>query len=222
MNEKIELKPIVFNDSDENDIHLIVADNWNLQQTKHVFISFILTAIILLFISIITPDGKNELYSITKLPIYAYSCSFDVKLHLSEITPFSQQVSVFARLISEDIQKKVILNGTLRFQTFKNNKYIRSNTIPFHLKTFIYTDRSAYINFVELYHSDIIFYDSFDLITHFDSSVKDAVYLEFKTITTSTNFTYFDIWCRCSFSICLFIVLLRHKSFKIMNEGRFK
>ena len=222
MNEETELKPVSLSEKGEQEVPLFVADSWKTAQSKHIFVSFFLVALILLFFAFLTPDGKSETFSTTKLPVFAASGSFDLKLELTEISPFFQRISIFARFISENFMGKITTNGTCSFVAKYENSIIQSKTVPFESKTFKYTDKSNRINFVELFDSSLIYYDSLDLILHFDSPAKNAVYVEFKIVTASANFTSFDIWCRFSFCLAIFIVLLRNRNYEFSNELPYK
>ena len=157
MNEEKKLKPLVVTENDETHIPIFVADIWNTSHSRHIFLCFILVAIILLYFSFLTPNGKSTIFTTTKLPVYAASGPFDVKLELNEISPFSQRISVETRFIS-DLQKgQFTTNGSCLFTPKQKGNHLESKIIHFSSQTFNFSDKSNQTDFVELLDSSRIY-----------------------------------------------------------------
>ncbi|EAY20461.1 hypothetical protein TVAG_110740 [Trichomonas vaginalis G3] len=215
-----QLKPVENTPAEENSA--IVADAWKSKQVTHVLICFLITAIVLISISFVGPPSSIKSSSTSKLPVYAGSGPFDMKLAVTKVSPFNQKISVFVRFLTSeamyDYAKPFVNSGKMLFTPKVQNKSLPTRIMKFSNLTFDIYSRK----YVELFEENMIYFDEFDLVTSFEKGCESCVEMEYATVYTSVSSTFYDIWTRLAFTIALSIILFRSSTYNFISTLPYK
>lgn len=215
-----ELKP-VSNIEKETDNSALIADAWRSKQVTHVLVCFVITSVVVILISFFGPSAAVKSSSKSRLPVYAKSGPFDMKLSITKVSPFNNKIKIFAQFTLEDYaqgQKPFVTNATLLFTPKQANKTLSTRSLKFYNATFDYSSSKM----VELFEETHIYFNSLELVASFEKGCENCKEIEFATEYSTVSSTFYDMWTRLSFTIALTVILFRSSTYNFISYLPYK